>query len=279
MSIFDVLTNGSLGSVIGNIANQAKSAASGFGDGGSGAFGNIGGMLETIANKARDTATNIRDNTPGGIGGLAGAGALGALLGNVFSGDIMKSVALAGAGAVAWNFYKKWAAEQKGGAAGGGEQSIPRAPQAAADAPAGWGNLASSAQTADTMKPIDPTAELAMRAMIYAARADGTIDAAEQDRIHQIMRNMLPGQDVDAAIAKIGKESIDPAKIASAVISPEQGQDIFRLSCAVIDIDHFMEVSYLDALAKALNIDDSQKKQLEEEAIQAKTALKQSIGQ
>lgn len=279
MSIFDVLTNGSLGSVIGNIANQAKSAASGFGDGGSGAFGNIGGMLETIANKARDTATNIRDNTPGGIGGLAGAGALGALLGNVFSGDIMKSVALAGAGAVAWNFYKKWAAEQKGGAAGGGEQSIPRSTQAAADAPAGWGNLASSAQTADTMKPIDPTAELAMRAMIYAARADGTIDAAEQDRIHQIMRNMLPGQDVDAAIAKIGKESIDPAKIASAVISPEQGQDIFRLSCAVIDIDHFMEVSYLDALAKALNIDDSQKKQLEDEAIQAKTALKQSIGQ
>lgn len=279
MSIFDVLTNGSLGSVIGNIANQAKSAASGFGDGGSGAFGNIGGMLETIANKARDTATNIRDSTPGGIGGLAGAGALGALLGNVFSGDIMKSVALAGAGAVAWNFYKKWAAEQKGGAAGGGEQSISSAPQAAADAPAGWGNLASSAQTADTMKPMDPTAELAMRAMIYAARADGTIDAAEQDRIHQIMRNMLPGQDVDAAIAKIGKESIDPAKIASAVISPEQGQDIFRLSCAVIDIDHFMEVSYLDALAKALNIDDSQKKQLEEEAIQAKTALKQSIGQ
>ena len=275
MSIFDVLTNGSLGSVIGNIANQAKSAASGFGDGGSGAFGNIGGMLETIANKAKDTATNIRDNTPGGIGGLAGAGALGALLGNVFSGDIMKSVALAGAGAVAWNFYKKWAAEQKGG----GEQSIPRAPQAAADAPAGWGNLASSAQTADTMKPIDPTAELAMRAMIYAARADGTIDAAEQDRIHQIMRSMLPGQDVDAAIAKIGKESIDPAKIASAVISPEQGQDIFRLSCAVIDIDHFMEVSYLDALAKSLNIDDSQKKQLEEEAIQAKTALKQSIRQ
>lgn len=275
MSIFDVLTNGSLGSVIGNIANQARSAASSLGGSdSSGAFGNIGNILETIADKAKTTATNIKDNTPGGVAGLAGAGALGALLGNVFSGDIMKSVALAGAGAVAYNFYKKWADGQRGQAGAASGQPVP---QAAAGAPAGWGNVAEPSRAAQT--PIDPTAELVMRAMIYAARADGTIDASEQNRIHQIMRNMLPGQNVDAAMVEISKEDIDPSRIAKAVISPEQGQDIFRLSCAVIDIDHFMEVSYLDALAKSLNIDDAEKKKLEDEAAQAKSALQKSIGQ
>ena len=267
MSSFDVLTNGSLGSVLETITNQAKTAASSM----PGSFGDLGGALESLGNKAKSAATNIRDNTPGGVAGLAGAGALGALLGNVLQGDLMKSVALAGAGAVAWNFYKKWAADQKAPNAPQGQAQMNASAQAA---PSGWGNLSGASQ-----QPIDPTAELVMRAMIYAARADGTIDAMEQDRIHQIMRNMLPGQNVDSALQRISQEAIDPAKIAQAVTSPEQAQDIYRLSCAVIDIDHFMEVSYLEALARALGIDASKKQQLEAEATQAKTALKQSIGQ
>lgn len=269
MSIFDVLTNGTLGSVLETITGQAKDVAGSMRAGAPGVLGDLGDMLGQITDKAKSAATNIRDNTPGGLGGLAGAGALGALLGNVLQGDLMKSVALAGAGAVAWNFYKKWAADQQGDQ----PQAMPTG--AHTDAPAGWGNVGS----AGAGRPVDPTAELVMRAMIYAARADGTIDAVEQDRIQQIMRNMLPGQNVDDALVRISQESIDPATIARSVTSAEQAQDIYRLSCAVIDIDHFMEVSYLDALAKALRLDNAQKKQLEAEAIQAKTALRQSIGQ
>lgn len=241
MSIFDVLTNGNLGSVLTNLTNTAKNAA-----------------------------TNIKNNTPGGLPGLAGAGALGALLGSVFQGDLMKNVALAGAGAVAWNFYKKWAAGQQGQGAG---QAMPgyQPAQQPTSAPAGWGNISAQPQA------IDPTAELVTRAMIYAARADGHIDATEQNRIDQILHNMLPGQDVSAAVQQIRTENIDPGKIAAAVRSPEQAQDVYRLSCAVIDIDHFMEHSYLDALAKSLNIDNAEKAQLEAEAEQAKNQLKASL--
>lgn len=227
--------------------------------------GNFGSVLESLTNQAKSAATNIKNNTPGGLPGLAGAGALGALLGSVFQGDLMKNVALAGAGAVAWNFYKKWAAGQQNQQEQQGYQPRQQA------APAGWGNAQES------NLPVDPTAELVMRAMIYAARADGNIDAAEQNRIDQILQKMLPGQNVSGLMQQIRTENIDPAKIAVAVRSPEQAQDVFRLSCAVIDIDHFMEKSYLDALAKALRIDDAEKGQLEAEAEQAKRQLQASI--
>lgn len=240
MSIFDILGGGNFRSVLDSLASQAKSAAS-----------------------------SIKNNTPGGLPGLAGAGAIGALLGNVFGGDLMKNVALAGAGAVAWNFYKKWAAGQKEQTGAAAEAAPP-----VEHAPAGWGNVAAAAPA----RGLDPTAELVLRAMTYAARADGAIDAAEQDRMKKVMNAMLPGQDVNAAMERIRQEAIDPAKIAAAVRSHEQAEDVFRLSCAVIDVDHFMETSYLDALAKALGLSSSEKSQLEAEAGQAKRQLMAAAG-
>jgi len=232
MSIFDVLSGGSLGSVLSSLTNQAKSAAA-----------------------------NIKNNTPGGLPGLAGAGAIGALLGNVLGGDLMKNVALAGAGAVAWNFYKKWAANQ--------QSAQTEEPAPAESVPAGWSNVLSPAPA----RGLDPTAELVLRAITYAARADGSIDATEQDRMEKVMDAMLPGQDVSGAMARLRDESIDPGRIAASVRSPEQAQDVYRLSCAVIDVDHFMETSYLEALAKSLSINAAQKSQLEAEAEQARRQL------
>lgn len=268
MSIFDVLTNGSLGSVI----DQITKGGGGLGNlGGLGGMaGGVGDILNQIGGKAKSAARDLRDNTPGGLGGLAGAGALGALFGNLLSGDLMKSVALAGAGAVAYNFYKKWAAQQQGQQAGGQPGSAPQNEQM----PAGWGG-----DSAPSGPPagIDPTAELVLRAMIYAARADGNIDAQEQARIDEILRTMLPGQDTKGLMQRIRTEEIDPNKIAVAVGSPEQADDVYRLSCAVIDIDHFMEQGYLQALAKALGIDAAKKEQLEKEASQAKQQLQASV--
>lgn len=258
MSIFDVLTNGSLGSVIDSITQQARNFT-GTPEGGS--------ILGTLGEKAKRTATNIRDNTPGGLAGMAGAGALGALLGNVFSGNLMKSVALAGAGAVAWNFYKKWAGAKKG------EQQAQVEQADMGQMPPGWGDSPSSVPA----KALDPVSELVLRSMIYAARADGNIDATEQARIDEIMRNMMPGQNVSGAAERIKKEMIDPNKIAVATSSPEQAEDVYRLSCSVIDNDHFMEDSYLQSLAKALGIGNERKKELEAEAEQAKRQLMASV--
>ncbi len=227
MSLFDILKSGSFNSALGTLTGQARSAAA-----------------------------DLQQKTPGGMGGLVGAGVLGALLGNVVSSDMVKNVALLGAGAVAWNFYQKWSASQS--AQNGSEAGE-------------WKNVTTS-------QP-DPTAELVMRTMIFAARADGMVDSIEQKRIDTVLQNMLGGLNTGPLLNQIQQETLDPGKIAAQVRSVEQAEDLYRLSCAVIDIDHFMERGYLDALAGALHISQERKAAIEMEAGQARQQLMTAIGQ
>ena len=204
--------------------------------------------IDSFAGKAKSTASDIASSAPGGMGGLLGAGALGALIGSFASKSVLKDAALVGAGAVAWNFYQKWSnsrAEQQAPAASSPSFPAPSAPQ------------------------LDETAVLLLRAMVYTARADGHIDAVEQGRISRLVEQMFPGRDVTSLTAGLMNEPINPALLAAGVRSPEQGEDLYRLSCLIVDVDHFMERSYLDALAAALSIAPERKAVLEEEAVRA----------
>ena len=220
---------------------------------------NIGETLGSLMDTAKEQASGLTKATPGGVGGLVGAGALGALLGSFMSKGALQNAALVGAGAVAWNFYQKWSQSQK--------ESQPAEPApvqqpVAAVAPA----------------ELDPTARLLLRAMVFAARADGHIDATEQERISKVVAQMAPGQDTNALLGQLLNAPIDPAALAAENRPAEQGEDLYRLSCMIVDIDHFMERSYLDALAAALKISEARKGQLEEEARQAKAQLAAHAG-
>lgn len=228
MSLFDILKNSNLSSVLGSLTDKAQSGAA-----------------------------TLQKTTPGGVGGLLGAGAVGALLGSVLSKDMLQNAALVGAGAVAWNFYKKWSENRNGNAA---VQEMPAAPQQPAAVPA-------------PAAAVDPTAMLLLRAMIYAARADGHVDATEQERIGTLLQQMFPGQDAGQLTQSVMHEPLDPFTLARQVRSLEQGEDLYRLSCLIIDIDHFMERSYLDGLAQGLNIGTERKAALEQEAVQARHQL------
>lgn len=213
---------------------------------------NIGESLGSLMDTAKKQTAGLSKATPGGVGGLLGAGTLGALLGAFMSKGALQNVALVGAGAVAWNFYQKWSQGRKGA-----QPAASVAVQSTALAPA----------------ELDPTARLLLRAMVFAARADGHIDATEQERISQVVAQMLPGQDANALLGRLMNDPIDPGLLASEIQSAEQGEDLFRLSCMIVDIDHFMERSYLDALATVLHITESRKAELEAEANQAKAQL------
>ena len=223
--------------------------------------GALGDIVQALASQAGATASKVAKGTPGGIGALAAAGALGALLGRNMSGKTVQNLALLGAGAVAWNFYQKWAANK----------------DAAADTGNATGAAAQTATTpADTPMQLDATSKLAIRAMVYAARADGNIDATERERMAVIIGQMMPGQDVNALIAQFEQETLDPTALAKDVASPEQGEDVYRLSCMVIDVDHFMERGYLDALGKILGLSPDTMARLEAEAQEAKSQLHQA---
>ena len=223
----------------------------------------LGGALQTLTREARSAASSVSKSTPGGVGGLLGAGVLGALLGKTASSDVVKNAALVGVGAVAWNFYQKWSQSR-------GQQEPAQAQ------PAGWGSAPQAGQwqsQTPMVMQLDPTAMLVMRAMIFAARADGNVDALEQQRIDTILQNMLQGQDSSTHIQALQAEMLDPRRIAADVQSAEQAEDIYRLSCVVIDIDHFMERSYLDALGTALGIDAARRSELEADASQGRQQL------
>ena len=46
-------------------------------------------------------------------------------------------------------------------------------------------------------------------------------------------------------------QPLDPQRLAEGIIDPQEALEIYYVSCAVIDIDHFMERSYLNALGDA----------------------------
>lgn len=214
----------------------------------------FGDKLRQMADRAKGVAQDLGKKAPGGTAGLVGAGILGAVLGGVMPKGAVRAAGAAGLGAVAWSFYQKWAAQN-------------------AAAQAAQGAQAQAADGAAHIAMDDPAARLLVQAMIFAAKADGHIDATEDQRITAMLAQIYPGQDTAALKQQLMAETADPGALARNVRSPEQGEDLYRLSCLVIDIDTPAECAYLMSLAQALNINDARRAALEQEAEVAKTKL------
>ena len=109
--------------------------------------------------------------------------------------------------------------------------------------------------------------------MVFAARADGCIDASEQGRIAALLQHMYPGRDTGAMQQAWAEAAVDPAALAKNVQSQEQGEDVYRLSCLIIDADVDAERRYLQDLALALGIGEQRRAALEREADAARQKL------
>lgn len=241
--------------------------------------------LNDIKNKAQETlgqvsgsgaVESLKQNLGGNsLGGLLGAGALGGLLGALVTGKSVQKVAkgalvvggTAAVGALAWQFYQKWA--QPGTAQAGAPGSATQPGNAL------QGNIPATAPASQpaTGQDANVKALLLVEAMVFAARADGHIDATEQSRIYETVAKLCPGQEPTTIIGDLLHKPLDPASIAAKVSTQEEGYDIYKLSCLIVDVDHFMERSYLDGLAASLHIPAEVKFRLEQEA----EALKQQV--
>jgi len=207
---------GGLGGLLGGLTGQ----------GGAGG-GGLGGMLGKLGQQ-------------GQTAGQPGSGGLGDLLGGALSGGQQQQ-------------------GQQGGGLGGLLESLGGAQQqgqAQPQAPAGgFGDLFNSALAGNEQPPepsAEQKAEVCLRAMLNAAKADGQIDAAEQEKI--------TGQlgDISAEEANfIRTEMASPMDFDSFVQSVPAGmeQQVYLMSLLAIDLDTQEEAQYLDKLAKAMNID------------------------
>jgi len=185
---------------------------------------------------------------PGALGGLAGL-----LVANKSSRKLLAKYGtgalLAGGGAIAgtvlWNKYK-----DKVRAAHQGE------PQ--------FGQQASA---------LDVRSERLILALVFAAKSDGHIDDKERAAIEQQLREAGVEEQGRALVAQAIEQPLDPQRLAQGIKNEEEALELYFLSCAAIDIDHFMERSYLNALGDALKIPTEVREGIEQDIRQQKQAL------
>ncbi|WP_311790602.1 MULTISPECIES: tellurite resistance TerB family protein [Pantoea] len=166
---------------------------------------------------------------PGALGGLAGlliASKKSRKLLTEYGGKALIIGGSAAAGAVLWNKYKQRVRDTHQHEAGFGELQTPA----------------------------DQRAERLVTALVFAAKSDGHIDDRERAAIERTIHESGYGQAAETLIQQAINRPLDPAWLAADVKNEDEALELYFLSCAAIDIDHFMERSYLTALGDALKI-------------------------
>ena len=231
---------GSLNDMLGQVLGGGR-AGSGSRYGGPhsrGAQGGLGGLLDSLTNKAR---------TGGG-----GGGGLGDLLGQLSGGSKTRS---AGSGGGLGDLL----GGLLGGAAAGGVAGSLARKDSQPTNDASFGELFNDAVVNKGEPEIAPTPEqnavagLMLRAMIQAAKSDGTVDDAEKQRLLGKL-----GEDLDEEERQFIRDQmaapVDPEALAKEVPKGLESQ-VYLMSLLAIDLDHEDEARYLDRLARALNLD------------------------
>ncbi|MBK0326771.1 tellurite resistance TerB family protein [Rhodobacteraceae bacterium F11138] len=116
----------------------------------------------------------------------------------------------------------------------------------------GAGAMLEQFNTAETAPQAEAAAGLMLRAMIQAAKADGEIDRAEQDKIMETV-----GEDADAEdIAFLRAQLAAPVDVEALAADTPQAlkAQVYSMSLMSIRVDTKGEAHYLDSLARALGL-------------------------
>jgi len=180
-------------------------------------------------------------------GGAVAGGLLGLLLGGKrgHGGGLLGYGGAAALGAIALQAYQNYQRQQAGGAARFADVQGGPLPH---DRPAADGG---------------PFQLTLVRAMVGAAKADGHIDAKEQQRLFAEVERLGLDADSKAYIFDLLTQDVDLYELASAATTPEQGAEIYLAARLAIDPDEPAERAYLDALAARLGLPADLRKTLD----------------
>ncbi|MGB5440324.1 MAG: DUF533 domain-containing protein [Gammaproteobacteria bacterium] len=216
---------------------------SGGGGGGGGIAGALGGLLG--GNKS---------GTAGASGGGGIAGALGGLLG----GNKRATAGASGGGGGIAGALGGLLGGNQGGAGGLGGLLSGLGGGGAAKQGGDIGDILGSfmgdpQQAAQIQPTVDQEqqAEILLRAMLNAAKSDGQIDKAEQERIVEHL-----GDVSESEKQFLRHEMSAPLDTAEFIRSIPKGmeQQVYLMSLTSIDLDHKAEAQYLHQLAQGLGI-------------------------
>ncbi len=244
-----------LTSVLGSLLGG--SGGSGSGNGGGDLMGSLGGML----NQSGGNGGGLGDMLGSLLGGLAGGqnsqgsqGGLAGMIGDVLGNLGNNKSALGGLGALGGALLGGGKGAAKGAVGGGAlallaslaVSALKRAGQTPAQTPAA---LYEEPEQAD----LDSEAEILVRAMINAAKADGKLDKAEVQRIIGKLDDDGLTDEEKQFFTREAQTPLDlDAVIASADGRPELAAQIYAASLLTIEVDTAAEQQYLQQLADGL---------------------------
>jgi uncharacterized membrane protein YebE (DUF533 family) len=196
---------------------------------GSGSLGSLGGLLGSVLGDAQQ-AVGGKDNLAlGGLGALAGAllGGGGKSMGGALGGGVMALLA-----AMAYKALKGSGAETPG-------------------VPMGLAEPKTDAER----QGLEQHAELIIKAMINAAKADGQIDQGEVQRIiGKLHEGGMDQNDQQYLIMEMQKPMETQQLIAAAQGRPDVAAQIYAASLLAIEVDTPAEKQYLNQLASGLGL-------------------------
>jgi uncharacterized membrane protein YebE (DUF533 family) len=103
---------------------------------------------------------------------------------------------------------------------------------------------------------LDAKAQVILKAMINAAKADGQIDVAEQQRILGKLEEV--GVDAEALewVRAEMRQPFDLAGLLRGVSTPQEAAEVYAASLLAIEVDTPAERRYLHQLAQGLGLDE-----------------------
>jgi uncharacterized membrane protein YebE (DUF533 family) len=220
----------------------------------------------SVGTGMRDAGSNVKGRLDqySGSGGFARGAAAGGLLGLLLGGKGLGNMAggalryggAAALGALALQAYQKYQQRQ-----GAGTASLT---------PEQFANL-----SPDALPHSRPAADggnfqlVLIRAMVGAAKADGHIDAQEQQRLFSEVERLGLAAEAKAYVFELLSKPVDLASITSSVVTPEQGAEVYLASRFAINPDVPAERAWLDALAAKLQLPPELRATLDAQALQA----------
>lgn len=112
---------------------------------------------------------------------------------------------------------------------------------------------------------VDLRAKRLVQALVFAAKSDGHIDADEQRAIDHSLEQLQVGSEAQQWVQQAIEQPLNPDLLAQNINNEDEALEVYYLSCMVIDVDHFMERSYLDTLAQSLKIPADVKQGIEQD--------------
>lgn len=202
------------------------------------------GTETTVRDSAGQAAQMARDN-PLAAGALA-AFLLGTGTGRQITGSAVKLGGLAAVAGLAYKAYQNYSAGAKPeeGAAASETELLPPPADSAFDpahAPQGESEFALTI----------------LRAMIAAARADGSIDATERTRITERLHMSGLGAEAESFLMAELDKPLDLDAIVAAAQTEAQRVELYTASRLAIEPDTRAERGYLDLLAGRLKLPDA----------------------